>query len=30
MTNWQEELGVLLMFVASIPIYYAQLKSLPR
>jgi hypothetical protein len=29
MTNWQEELGVLLMLVASIPLYYAQLKALP-
>ena len=29
MINWQEELGVLTMLVASIPLYYAQLKALP-
>ncbi len=29
MTNWQEELGILLMLAASIPLYYAQLKALP-
>jgi hypothetical protein len=29
MTNWQEELGVLIMLIASIPLYYAQLKALP-
>lgn len=29
MINWQEELGVLTMLVASIPLCYAQLKALP-
>jgi hypothetical protein len=30
MINWQEELGVLLMLIASVPLYYAQLKAMPR
>lgn len=30
MANWQEELGVLLMLVASVPLYYVQLKAIPR
>ena len=29
LANWQEEFGMLIMLVASIPLYYAQLKALP-
>ncbi len=29
MINWQEELGVLIMLLASIPLYYAQINAVP-
>jgi hypothetical protein len=29
MLNWQEELGVLIMLIASVFLYYAQIKALP-
>ena len=28
LTNWQSELGMLLTLVGSVPIYYAQFKTM--